>query len=41
MNKPIRVSAVAYEMLVELAKKAKTKPDQYVENFIQIQYKVK
>ena len=41
MNKPIRVSAVAYEMLVELAKQAKTKPDQYIENLIQIQYKGK
>ena len=41
MNKPIRVSAVAYEMLVEIAKKAKIKPDQFVENFIQSQYKGK
>ena len=41
MNKPIKVSAVAYEMLIELAKRAKTKPDQYVENLIQIQYKGK
>lgn len=41
MNKPIRVSAVAYEMLVELAKKAKTKPDQYIENQIQQVYKSK
>jgi|TARA_B100000073_G_scaffold269504_1_gene229133 hypothetical protein len=41
MNKPIRVSSVAYEMLVEIAKKAKLKPDQYIEHFIHIQYKNK
>lgn len=41
MNKPIKISAVAYEMLAELARKAKTKPDQYVDNLIQIKYKGK
>jgi|TARA_R100000084_G_C4634185_1_gene140077 hypothetical protein len=41
MNKPIRVSSVAYEMLVEIAKKAKLKPDQYIEHLIHIQYKNK
>ena len=41
MNKQIRVSSVAYEMLVEIAKKAKLKPDQYIEHLIHIQYKNK
>ena len=41
MNRPIRVSAIAYEMLVELAKKARKKPEQYIENLIQKQYKGK
>ena len=34
MNKTIKVSPVAYEMLVELAKKNRLKPEQFVENII-------
>jgi len=41
MNKQIKVSNVAYEMLVEIAKKARMKPDQYVEHLIHIQYRNK
>tara|TARA_X000001382_G_C3050116_1_gene140793 strand:- start:329 stop:454 length:126 start_codon:yes stop_codon:yes gene_type:complete len=41
MSKPIKVSNVAYEMLSEIAKKARMKPDQFIEHIIHIQYKNK
>lgn len=41
MNKPIRITDVAYAMLVELSKQSKLKPDSYMENLIHIQYKKK
>ena len=34
MNKTIKVNPVTYEMLVEIAKKNRVKPDQAVENMI-------
>ena len=39
MNKTIRVSNLVYEMLLLLAKKSNRKPDDYVEELIQSQYK--
>ena len=39
MNKTIRVSNLVYEMLLLLAKKSNRKPDDYVEDLIQQQYK--
>jgi len=39
MNKTIKVSNLVYEMLILLAKKSNGKPDAYVENLIQSQYK--
>jgi len=39
MNKTIKVSNLVYEMLILLAKKSNRKPDAYVENLIQSQYK--
>ena len=36
--KSIQLSKVHYEMLVTIAKKAKRKPEQYLEEFIQVQF---
>ena len=37
-NQPIKLQNVEYEMLLELAKKARMKPDQYLSNIINQQY---
>ena len=34
MNKTIKLNPVVYEMLVDLAKKNRVKPEQFVENMI-------
>ena len=39
MNKTIKVSNIVWEMLLLLAKKSNRKPDDYVEDLIQQQYK--
>jgi len=39
--KSIQISNVHYEMLVTIAKKAKRKPADYVEEFIQVQFNSK
>jgi len=39
MNKTIKVSNIVWEMLILLAKKSIRKPDAYVEELIQSQYK--
>ena len=39
--KNIKMSSLAYEMLLELSKKKRLKPEQLVEQLIQIAYKSK
>jgi len=39
MNKTIKVSNIVWEKLILLAKKSNRKPDDYVEELIQSQYK--
>jgi len=39
--KTIRLSGLAYEMLLELCKKARKKPEEYVIELIQQQYRGK
>ena len=36
--KSIQISKVQYEMLVTIAKKAKRKPEKYLEEIIQVQF---
>jgi hypothetical protein len=38
-NQPIKLQNVEYEMLLELAKKSKMKPDQYLSRLINNEYK--
>ena len=37
-NQPIKLQNVEYEMLLELAKKSKIKPDQYLSKLINKEY---
>lgn len=39
--KSIQISKVHYEMLVTIAKKARQKPEQYIEEIIQVQFNKK
>ena len=39
--KSIQISKVHYEMLVTLAKKMRQKPEQYIEEIIQVQFNKK
>ncbi len=37
-NQPIKLQNVEYQMLLELAKRARMKPDQYISKLINIDY---
>lgn len=40
-NQPIKLQNVEYQMLLELAKRARMKPDQYISKLINIDYSSK
>lgn len=37
--KILKITAVAYEMLAEIAKKSRLKPEKYIEHLIHIKYR--
>jgi hypothetical protein len=39
--KNIRISSLSYEMLLELAKKSRSKPEEFIENTIKTLYQSK
>tara|TARA_Y100001963_G_C6790281_1_gene455025 strand:+ start:5579 stop:5707 length:129 start_codon:yes stop_codon:yes gene_type:complete len=41
MNKPIKLSAVHYEMLVDVSKRRRLKPEQILEEIIQLEFNSK